>query len=96
MPAYVVLNIDVTDPVKYPDYVKVAGATVEQFGGRYLARGGKAETLEGSVDPKRVVILEFPSYERAKAWWDAPEYQGPKAIRQSAATSDAILVEGVG
>ena len=95
MAAYVVLNVDVTDPARYPDYTKVAGATVAQYGGTYLVRGGKAEKLEGSTEPKRVVILEFPSYERAKAWWDCVEYQGPKAIRQSAADSDAILVDGV-
>ena len=95
MAAFIVLNIDVTDPARYPEYAKAAGPIVEQYGGRYLVRGGKAETLEGSIQPKRVVILEFPSYERAKAWWDSEEYRGPKAIRQSAATSDTILVDGV-
>ena len=95
MAAYIVLNIDVTDPDRYPEYAKVAAPIVHQYGGRYLVRGGTAETLEGSVQPKRVVILEFPSYERAKAWWDCEEYRGPKAIRQSAATSDTILVDGV-
>ena len=95
MAAYIVLNIDVTDPGRYPEYAKVAAPIVHQYGGRYLVRGGTAETLEGSVQPKRVVILEFPSYERAKAWWDCEEYRGPKAIRQSAATSDTILVDGV-
>lgn len=96
MAAYVILNIDVTDPARYPEYVRAAGATVEQYGGRYLARGGRAEALEGAVAPRRVVVLEFPSYERAKAWWESAEYRGPKQIRQSAARSDTILVEGVG
>ena len=95
MAAYVVLNIDVTDPARYPEYAKAAAPIVEQYGGRYLVRGGTAETLEGAIQPKRVVILEFPSYERAKAWWDCDEYRGPKAVRQSAATSDTILVDGV-
>jgi uncharacterized protein (DUF1330 family) len=95
MAAYVVLNIDVTDPNRYADYVNVAGATVEKYGGRYLVRGGTAEKLEGSVEPKRIVVLEFPSIERAKAWWNAAEYREPKAIRQSAAICDTILVEGV-
>ena len=95
MAAYMVLNIEVTDPTRYADYAKAAGATVEQFGGRYLARGGRAESLEGSVQPKRVVILEFPTAERAKAWWDSAEYREPKRIRQSAATSDTLIVEGV-
>lgn len=75
MAAYVVLNIEVTDPVRYTDYVKVAGATVEQYGGKYLVRGGTCEKLEGPVQPKRFVILEFPTYERAKAWWDSAEYE---------------------
>ena len=95
MAAYIVLNIDVTDPVRYQDYAKAAGATVERFGGRYLVRGGKAEALEGAAAPRRFVILEFPSYERAKAWWDSVEYSGPKQIRQLAATSDTLIVEGV-
>ena len=95
MAAYVVLNIEVTDPIQYADYIKAAGTTVERCGGKYLARGGRADKLEGSTEPKRFVILEFPSYERAKAWWDCAEYQGPKAIRQSSARSDAILVDGV-
>ena len=95
MAAYVVLNIEVTDPARYPEYASAAGATVAQYGGKYLARGGKAEPLEGSLAPKRVVILEFPSYERASAWWSSAEYQEPKAIRQSAAISDTILVDGV-
>ena len=95
MAAYLVLNIDVTNPERYAEYVKVAGATVEQYGGRYLVRGGKAETLEGSLAPKRFVVLEFPSLERAKAWWNSAEYRQPKAIRQSTSTSDVILVEGV-
>jgi uncharacterized protein (DUF1330 family) len=95
MAAYVVLNIEVTDPERYVGYVKAAGATVEQYGGRYLVRGGEAEKLEGSVEPKRFVVLEFPSRERASAWWRSEEYRAPKAIRQSCAISDVILVDGV-
>ena len=95
MAAYVVLNIEVTDPVRYTDYVKVAGATVEQYGGKYLVRGGKCEKLEGPMEPRRFVILEFPTYERAKAWWDSAEYETPKAIRQSASISHTILADGV-
>jgi len=95
MAAYVVLNVEVTDPARYPEYVKVAGATVEKYGGRFIVRGGKAEKLEGQIEPKRVVILEFPSAERAKAWYNSEEYREPKAIRQAASKGDAILVEGV-
>jgi uncharacterized protein (DUF1330 family) len=95
MAACVVLNIDVTDPVRYPDYARAAEAAVTQYGGRYLARGGRAEGLEGLIEPKRIVILEFPSYEQAKAWWDSAEYHDPKLLRQATAQSDAILVAGV-
>jgi len=66
-----------------------------QYGGRYVARGGAAEGLEGGYAPKRVVILEFPSVERAKAWWDSPEYQPLRAIRQRASRGDLLLVEGL-
>jgi len=95
MAAYVVLNIDVTDPVRYADYARAAAATVEHFGGRYLARGGRAEALEGAANPKRVVILEFPTLARAKAWWTSAEYSQPKLIRASTARSDTFVVEGV-
>jgi len=95
MAAYVFLNIDVTDPVRFAEYAKAAAATVEHYGGRYLVRGGRSEALEGSADPKRVVILEFPTYERARAWWDSSEYHEPKRVRQTAARADALIVEGV-
>jgi uncharacterized protein (DUF1330 family) len=95
MAAYIVLNIQVTDAVRFQEYARAAGGTVAQFGGRYLARGGKAEALEGAADPRRVVILEFPSYDRAKTWWDSVEYSGPKQMRRLAAVSDTLIVEGV-
>lgn len=95
MAAYLILNIEVTNPGRYAEYVKVAGATVAQYGGRYLVRGGRAERLEGSVEPGRVVVLAFDTVEGARAWWASDEYAGPKAVRQSAANTDMILVEGV-
>lgn len=95
MRAYLVLNIEVTDPDRYAEYVKTAGATVAQYGGRYLVRGGRAERLEGQVEPGRVVVLEFDTIERARAWWASEEYAGPKAVRRSAANTEMILVEGV-
>lgn len=95
MPAYVFANIEVTDPVLYEEYRKGVPATITQYGGRYVARGGAAEGLEGGYAPKRVVILEFPSVERAKAWWDSPEYQPLRAIRQRASRGDLLLVEGL-
>lgn len=95
MSAYIILNVEIADPQGYAEYVKLAGATVSAYGGRYLARGGKAETLEGAAAPRRVVVLEFDSYDRARAWWTSDEYAGAKAIRQRAARTDMILVDGV-
>jgi uncharacterized protein (DUF1330 family) len=94
MPAYVFANIEVTDPALYEEYRKGVSATIAQYGGRYLVRGGAAEALEGSYTPRRVVILEFPSVERAKAWWDSPEYRPLRAIRQRASRGDLMLAEG--
>jgi uncharacterized protein (DUF1330 family) len=94
MPAYLVVNIDVTDPTRYQDYIKAVTPTIEANGGKYLARGGRVEVLEGRWNPKRVVIVEFPSAEKAKAWWDSAEYAGPKAIRQSCSRGEIVLVDG--
>jgi uncharacterized protein (DUF1330 family) len=93
--AYVIVNVEVTDPVRYPDYIKAAPASIAAHGGRYIVRGGRAERLEGtSWEPKRVVLLEFPSYEQAKAWWASQSYAEPKKLRQACARTEMILVEG--
>jgi len=94
MKAYVLVNVNVKDPGRYADYAKAAHPTVTAHGGRYLARGGRAERLEGSVGVNRVVVLEFPSYDHAKGWYDSPEYQAAALIRQSCSTGDLVLVEG--
>ena len=94
MKAYVIVNVDVKDPTRYADYVKAATQTVAAHGGRYIARGGRAERLEGSVSVKRIVLLEFPSYDHAKGWYDSPEYQAAALIRQGCSSGDLILVEG--
>jgi len=95
MAAYILVNIQVTDPGPYAEYKRVAADSVAKFGGRYLVRGGDARKLEGSYEPRRLVILEFESMEQAQAWWDSEDYAGPKALRQSSANTDMILVEGV-
>jgi uncharacterized protein (DUF1330 family) len=95
MPAYVIVNIDVTDPVRYEDYKRQAGPTVAAFGGKYVVRGGSAEVLEGSWVPRRIVVLEFPSMARARAWVTSPEYAPARQLRQATAVSDMILVEGM-
>jgi uncharacterized protein (DUF1330 family) len=95
MAAYIIVNVEVTDTTRYADYTRVVGDSLVPYGGRFLVRGGRAEKLEGSLDPKRVVVLEFPSLERAKAWWSSEEYREPKAIRQRSSTTDMIVVDGV-
>jgi len=95
MAAYVFVNIEVTDPVRYEEYKQLATATVAAHGGRYIARGGQAEMLEGTWRPRRVVLLEFPSVQNAKAWWSSTEYQPAKALRQASARTEMMLVEGI-
>jgi uncharacterized protein (DUF1330 family) len=94
MPAYLIAEIEVTDPAGYDAYRQLVPATVQQYGGRFVVRGGATETLEGDWQPKRVVVLEFPSLEQAKRWYNSEAYRGPKALRFKAAKSKVILVEG--
>ncbi|HLX28283.1 MAG TPA: DUF1330 domain-containing protein [Casimicrobiaceae bacterium] len=95
MVAYVINDMEVTDPQRLEEYKKLSPATVAQYGGRFLARGGHCETLEGTWSPRRLVILEFPSAEQAKAWIESPEYAAAKRQRQKASRSNIVLVEGV-
>lgn len=94
MPAYVVVDIEVTNPSLYERYKELAGATVAKHGGKYLARGGATTVLEGSWQPKRLVVLEFPSVEKAKAWWASSDYSEAKDIRQKSAKTSMVIVEG--
>ena len=94
MAAYVVVQVDVKDPVRYDDYKKMVPPSIEKFGGRFLVRGGKTHTMEGSWSPKRFVLVEFPSVEQAKAWWASPEYAEAKALRQATSDSQLIIAEG--
>lgn len=95
MSAFVVVQITVHDPVRYERYKALAESSVAAYGGRYIVRGGATTTLEGTWAPKRLVILEFPSAERARAWWASPEYAEGKALRQACAESELLVVEGV-
>ena len=94
MKAYVIANIDVQDPTRYADYIKLTPGTIAPFGGRFIARGGRSERLEGDTPVYRLVVLEFPSYEQARAWYDSDGYRVAMAIRQSASKGSLILVEG--
>ena len=95
MSAYVVVQIEVHDPEGFEAYKDRVSPTVEAYGGRYTARGGTVETLEGDWNPSRFVMLEFDSVAQAKAWWSSDEYRAPKELRQKAATSQMIVVEGI-
>ena len=96
MAAYVVVDIQVQDPARYEEYRCQAAPSVAAFGGRYLVRGGACTKLEGDWMPGRFVILEFPSAERAREWWNSDLYRPIKAIRHATASSKMILVEGTG
>ena len=93
--AYVIVDIDVTDPVAYERYKALAAPAVEQFGGTYIARGGATEVLEGDRVPNRTVLLEFPDMASARAWYQSPEYTAARKEREHAAVGSLILTEGV-
>jgi len=95
MPAYVLVQVNVTDPSKYDAYKTQAAAAVEKHGGRYIARGGATEDLEGTLPYKRVVLLEFPSMDRAREWYHSPEYQAAKALREGAGEGTFTAIEGL-
>jgi uncharacterized protein (DUF1330 family) len=95
MPAYVIADIDVIDPVRYEDYKRLVPVSISKYGGRFIARGGAVETLEGSWTPRRMVILEFPSPARAREWWASPEYAPAKALRQATSKGSLVVIEGL-
>lgn len=95
MTAYVIVDINVTDPVRYEDYKSLAAPTVELYGGKYIARGGKTETLEGDWSPTRLVILQFDNREQAKSWLNSTEYSEARALRHETAISNMVVIEGV-
>jgi uncharacterized protein (DUF1330 family) len=95
MPAYIIVEIEITDSVGYEEYKRHAAATVKQYGGKYIVRGGVCETLEGDWKPKRIVVLQFDNMERAKAWLNSPEYVEPRKQRHRTASTRMILVEGL-
>jgi uncharacterized protein (DUF1330 family) len=96
MAAYILAEIEIVDAEGYKEYTKQVPATVAKYGGRFIVRGGNAEVLEGDwpVSVRRV-ILEFPSVEAAKRWWDSPEYEKPKALRKANSKGRLLLIEGV-
>jgi uncharacterized protein (DUF1330 family) len=95
MSAFVIADITVNDPERYEEYKKLAPPAIAAYGGKYLARGGKSEKLEGNWEPDRVVILKFESIEKAKEWIDSPEYNEARALRHKTASSNMIVVEAL-
>jgi uncharacterized protein (DUF1330 family) len=95
MSAYIIVEIEVKDEERYAEYRRQVPPLVAKYGGKYLARGGRMATLEGGPPAKRVVVLEFPTYERAMEWWTAEDYKALKEIRLATTESRMILIEGI-
>lgn len=95
MPAYVLAEIEVTNPEGYKEYTTHVPATIAKYGGRFVVRGGKATALEGEWPERRRVLIEFPSADAARKWFDSPEYEKPKAMRQANSKGRLLLLEGV-
>ena len=95
MPAYIIADIEVTDHTGYEDYKKQASASLANYGGRFVVRGGACAGLEGAWQPQRVIVIEFPDMTRARQWWASAEYRDAKAVRQRTAKTRMIAVEGI-
>ena len=94
MPAYIIAEVEVTNPTGYEAYRPLAGASVAQYGGKFVVRGGKTELIEGTKDPARIVVIEFSDTAAAKRWYNSPEYQEALKIRLANSTGRLLLVEG--
>lgn len=95
MPAYIIVDVEITDPKEYEEYKKHTPGSLIPYDGKFLVRGGAVETLEGDWKPGRFVILEFPTFEKAKAWWNSPGYTPAKLIRQRASNTRMIVADGI-
>ena len=95
MAAYLIVDIKVTDPVRYEEYRKLVSPTLTAYDGKYLARGGAVKVLEGDLSPNRTVVVEFPTSARALEWWDSDVYRPIRQIRYESADCKMLLVEGV-
>ncbi len=94
MPAYVLVELSIYDPELYEEYKQLTPDTIKAFGGRFVVRGGTSEHLEGDWNPERIVLLEFPSVDRAREWWHSEEYTRARLIRQRAAETRMIILQG--
>jgi uncharacterized protein (DUF1330 family) len=94
MAGYIIAMIEVTDPEQYAQYARLTPAAIAKFGGRFVVRGGKSLTLEGPAESRRIVVLEFPTFEQAQAFYNSADYQHAKSFRDGAANASFVLVEG--
>ena len=94
MAAYVIGDIEVTDPAAFQEYRQRIGATVEQYGGKFVIRGGRVNPKEGDWQPRHLLMLEFPSLEHAERWYNSQEYKPLIAIREKSATTQLLIAEG--
>lgn len=95
MPAYVIVEIEIHDPVAYEEYKKLTPASISAYDGKFVVRGGITECVEGNWNPQRIVVLKFPSVERAKEWWQSEEYAEAKTTRQRSAKTKMLIVQGI-
>jgi uncharacterized protein (DUF1330 family) len=93
--AYLLVQSEVTNTGQYAAYAKLTPAIIEKFGGKFMARGGRNVTLEGAKAPARVVVIEFPSFDAAQAFYNSPEYVAARKVRSGAATMQIVAVEGL-
>jgi uncharacterized protein (DUF1330 family) len=96
MPAYVIANIEASDPEAFKEYVAGAPATVAAHGGTYIVRTASVDAVEGDWKPARIAVIRFDSVEKAKGWYESPEYKALRAVRAKCATAKILLVEGTG
>jgi len=95
MPAYIIADVSVYNQQEIEEYRRLVPSTISAMGGKFIIRGGQTTTLEGDWNPERIVVIEFPSVEKAKEWWRSELYSKAKAIRQRAANTKMIIIEGV-
>jgi uncharacterized protein (DUF1330 family) len=95
MSAYLITEVDVTDPLRYEEYKRLSSLAIATHGAKVLVRGGAVTTLEGDWSPKRVVVLEFPNADAARSFYASAEYSAARSARQGAASMRMIIVEGV-
>jgi uncharacterized protein (DUF1330 family) len=94
MPAYVIVEVSIHDPILYEEYKKLTPASIQEYGGEFIARGGKTLALEGNWNPERMVIIRFKDFETASNWWHSESYTKARAIRERAATTKMLIIEG--